>query len=88
MNLFSKYVFKEKNKFFDIKLSLLPSISQKNFGGIAFSDPQQFSELENVGPLRATVGTYIMISVQLFVRYVTCGFIDTISYVLFKEEKS
>ena len=28
-------------------------ISQKIFGGIAFSDPQQFSELENFGPLGA-----------------------------------
>ena len=31
-------------------LPLWPSIIQKNFGGIAFSDPQQFSEFENFGP--------------------------------------
>ena len=34
------------------------SIFQKNFGGIAFSDPQQFSELENFGPLGAGGGVH------------------------------
>ena len=46
-------MFFEKNMFFDLKWPLRPSISQKIFGGIAFSDPHQFSELENFGPLGA-----------------------------------
>ena len=40
--------------FFWKKTLFLPkiaSISQQNFGGIAFSDPQNFSELEIFGPL-------------------------------------
>ena len=45
-----------QNIFFDLELSLCPSISQKIFGSIAFSDPQQFSELENFGPLEAGWG--------------------------------
>ena len=48
---FPKYVFWKKTRFFYLKWPLWPSISQKIFGGIAFSDPQQFSELENFGPL-------------------------------------
>ena len=48
--------FEKKNTFFYLKWPLGPSISQKIFGGIAFSDPQQFSELENFGPLGAGGG--------------------------------
>ena len=48
--------FEKKAHVFDLKLPLWPSISQKIFGGIAFSDPQQFSELENFGPLGAGGG--------------------------------
>ena len=33
-------------------------ISQKNVGGIVFLDPQQFSELENVGTLGAGGGVH------------------------------
>ena len=44
--------------FFDLKWLLWPSISQKIFGGIAFSEPQQFSELENYGPLGAGGGVH------------------------------
>ena len=46
----------KKTTFFYLKLPLWLSISQKIFGGIAFSDPQQFSELENFGPLGAGGG--------------------------------
>ena len=55
MNFFQN-VFFEKKHVFDLKLPLWPSISQKIFGGIAFLDPQQFSELENFGPLGAGEG--------------------------------
>ena len=55
MNFFQN-MFLKKRTFFDLKWPLWPSISQKNFGGIAFSDPQQFSELENFGPLGARGG--------------------------------
>ena len=39
--------------FFYLKVPLCLSISQKNFDGIRISEPQQFSELENFGPLGA-----------------------------------
>ena len=56
MNFFQNMFFEKKNTFYDLKWPLGPSISQKIFGGIAFSDPQQFSELENFGPLGAGGG--------------------------------
>ena len=56
MNFFSKYIFWKEPRFFYLKLPLWSSISQKNFDCIAFSDPQQFSELKNVGPLGAGGG--------------------------------
>ena len=56
MNFFQNMFFQKKTTFFDLKWPLWPSISQKIFGGIAFSDPQQFSELENFGPLGAGEG--------------------------------
>ena len=45
--------FIKKKQFFYLKVPLCLSISQKNFGGIQISEPQQFSELENFGPLGA-----------------------------------
>ena len=58
MNFFQHKInmFFEKKHVFYLKWPLWPSISQKIFGGIAFSDPQQFSELENFGPLGAGGG--------------------------------
>ena len=53
MNSFQNMFFEKTNTFFYLKLPLSSYISQNNFGGIAFSDPQQFSELENFGPLGA-----------------------------------
>ena len=55
MNFFQNMFF-EKKHVFDLKLPLLPSISQKIFDGIAFSDLQQFSELEKFSPLGAGGG--------------------------------
>ena len=49
MNFFSKYVFWPK-------IANWQPYPQTNFGGIAFSDPQQFSEIENFGPLGAGWG--------------------------------
>ena len=46
MNLF-------QNIFFLPKVASMTLHIPKEFGGIAFSDPQQFSELENFGPLGA-----------------------------------
>ena len=57
MNFFQNMFF-EKIHVFYLKWPLWPSISQKIFGGIAFSDPQQFSELENFGPLGAEGGVH------------------------------
>ena len=52
MNFFQNMFF-GKNHVFYLELTQWPSISQRNFDGIAFSDQQQFSELENFGPLGA-----------------------------------
>ena len=49
---FPKCVFEKKHVFLP-KIASFGSISQKISGGIAFSDPQQFSELENFSPLGA-----------------------------------
>ena len=56
MNFFKNMFF---SAFFLPKIAsvrLSPSISQKTFSGITFSDPQQFSELENFGSLGAGGG--------------------------------
>ena len=52
---FTMYFFQimrfKKNTSFDLKVLLWLSISDKNLGVIKFSEPQQFSESENFGPL-------------------------------------
>ena len=53
MYFFQNMFFEEKNTFFYQKVPLWPSISQKNFGDIWFSEPQKFSESENLGRLGA-----------------------------------
>ena len=49
-------MFFEKIHVFLPKIDSVILQSQKNFGGIAFSDPQQFCELENFGSLGAGRG--------------------------------
>ena len=55
MNFFQNMFFEKKHVFLPKMASVTLHI-QKIFGGIAFSDPQQFSELENFGPLGAGGG--------------------------------
>ena len=53
---FFQNFFLKKNTFFLLKVRLGPSISQENFGGIRFSELQQFFESENFDPLGAGDG--------------------------------
>ena len=55
MNFFQNMFFEKKHVFLPKMASVTLHIP-KDFGGIAFSDPQQFSELENFGPLGAGGG--------------------------------
>ena len=55
MYFFPKYVFLEKTRFLPKNAPVTLHIP-KEFGGIRFSKPQQFSESENFGPLGAGGG--------------------------------